>query len=227
MNNKREFTDKELKEMGTRTLDLVKEAIDSGDKKKAKDLADRMYQEFNYLHDGYMVWITGLQSFIYKNFGVDALEKAEREAHTIEANTVFKPPEKTDFRSLVEFQASKMRGHLQPMLIEEDDEKVSITMQPCGSGERIIQMGGYEAGLSRVQEPHRVTWGQKDFPMYCVHCPVGELLAFDRAGEFTVVKIVSDPIGKEGCHFTLYKDKAAIPEKYYSRIGKKKTARKK
>jgi hypothetical protein len=227
MNNKREFTDKELKEMGTRTLDLVKEAIDSGDKKKAKDLAERMYREFNYLHDGYMVWITGLQSFIYKNYGVEALEKAEREAHTIEANTVFKPPEKTDFRSLVEFQASKMRGHLQPLLIEEDDEKVSITMQPCGSGERIIKMGGYEAGLSRVKEPHRITWGQKDFPMYCVHCPVGELLAFDRAGEFTVVKIVSDPIGKEGCHFTLYKDKAAIPEKYYTRIGKKKPARKK
>jgi hypothetical protein len=228
MSNKRVFTDTELKEMGGRTLDLVMEAIDSGDKKKAKELVQRMYSEFNYLHDGYMIWITGLQTFIYKNYGTDALEKAEKEAHTIEAKTVFKPPEKTDFRSLVEFQASKMRGHLQPMLIEEDDEKVSITMQPCGSGERIIQIGGYEAGLARVKEPHRITWGQKDFPLYCVHCPVGELLSFDRTGDFgAVVKIVSDPIGKEGCHFTLYKDKAKIPEKYYTRLGKKKPAPKK
>jgi hypothetical protein len=47
---------------------------------------------------------------------------------------VFKPIKETDFRSIVEHQASKMRGHLQPMKIEEDDEKVSITMLPCGSG---------------------------------------------------------------------------------------------
>ena len=32
MINKRLFTDKELKEMGTRTLDAVFEAIDAGDK---------------------------------------------------------------------------------------------------------------------------------------------------------------------------------------------------
>ena len=138
MNKKRVFTDKELKEMGRRTLDLVLEAIEAGNKEKAKELAQRMYREFNYLHDGYMIWVTGLQTYIYKNYGIDAVEKAEREAHTIEAKIVFKPPEKTDFRSRVEHLVSGMRGHLQPIVVEEDDEKVSITMKPCGSGERII-----------------------------------------------------------------------------------------
>jgi hypothetical protein len=227
MTKNRVFTDKELKDMGARTLDLVFEAIEAGDKKKAKDLAQRMYNEFNYLHDGYMVWVSGLQSWIYKNCGTDSLEKAEKEAHTIEGNTVFKSSGPTDFRSRVINQAGKMRGHLQPMEIVEDDEKVSITMKPCGSGERIISLGCYEAGLSRVKGPHRATWGQKDFPIYCVHCPVGEMLAMERAGYFSVVKIVSEPIGKEGCHFTLYKDNANIPEKYYQRIGVKKPAPKK
>jgi len=225
MNQKRVFTDKELKEMGARTLDLVLEAIETGDKEKAKKLARRMYEESKYLHDGYMVWISGLQSYIYKNCGTDALEEAEKEAHTIEANLVFKPPEKTDFRSLVEHQASKMRGHLQPLSIEEDDEKVSLTMKPCGSGERIIQIGGYEAGLARVKGPHRITWGMQNFPVYCTHCPVGEILAIERTGDFSVVKVVTDPIGREGCHFTFFKDRAQIPDKHYTRIGKKKPLR--
>ena len=73
MKNKRVFTDKELEEMGKRTLDLLREAIDSGDKEKAKDLAQRMYKEFNYLHDGYFTWVTGLQTYIYQKMGIDAV----------------------------------------------------------------------------------------------------------------------------------------------------------
>ena len=40
MKGKRIFTDEELEEMGTRTLDQVLEAIDAGDKDRAKELAD-------------------------------------------------------------------------------------------------------------------------------------------------------------------------------------------
>jgi hypothetical protein len=226
MNSKRVFTDKELKEMGTRTLDLVMEAIDAGDKEKAKELANRMLREFNYLHDGYMFWVSGLLTYIYNNYGTDALEEAEREAHTIEARVVFKPPEKTDFRSRVEHLVSGLRGHLQPIAIEEDDEKVSITMKPCGSGERIIQKGGYEpeTGLATVKEPHRITWGMEDFPIYCVHCPVMEMLNIENTGNFGSVHIVTEPIYNESCKFTFYKNPADIPPELYTRIGKNKPA---
>jgi hypothetical protein len=226
MNSKRVFTDEELKEMGTRTLDLLLEVIDDGNKEKAKELANRMYQEFNFLHDGYMFWVSGLLSYIYKNYGIEAVEEAEREAHTIEAKTVFKPPEKTDFRSLVEHRAKGLRGHLQPLTIEEDDEKVSLAMKPCGSGERIIQKGGYlpEVGLSKVKGPHRITWGMKDLPIYCVHCPVTEMLAIENTGDFGVTHFVSEPICQESCRFVFYKDPADIPEEFYTRIGKNKPA---
>jgi hypothetical protein len=224
MNKKRIFTDEELREMGTRTLDLLLEAIEAGNKEKAKELAQRMYREFNFLHDGYMFWVTGLQTYIYKNYGIDAVEEAEREAHTIEAKVVFKPSEETDFRSRVEHMVSGMRGHLQPISIEEDDEKVSVTMQPCGSGERIIQKGGYEpeTGLARVKEPHRITWGMKDFPLYCVHCPLMEAMDIERTGDFNFVHIVTEPMYHGSCHFTFYKDAAHIPEEFYTRIGKNK-----
>jgi hypothetical protein len=226
MNTKRIFTDRELEEMGTRTLDLVFKAIDSGDKEKAKELAGRMYREFNFLHDGYMFWVTGLQTYIYKNYGIEAVEKAEREAHTIEGKTVFKPPELPDLRSRVEFLAGGLRGHLQPITIREDDETISLTMQPCGSGERIIQKGGYdpEAGLATVKDPHRITWGMKDFPIYCVHCPVMEMLSIEGAGDFGAIHIVSEPIRHGSCQFVFYKDPSKIPEEYYTRIGKNKPA---
>jgi len=224
MKNKRIFTDQELKEMGTRTLDLVFEAIDAGDKDKAKELAKRMYQEFNFLHDGYMFWVTGLQTYIYKKHGIEAVEEAEREAHTIEAKVVFKPPEKTDIRSRVEHLASGLRGHLQPITIVEDDEKISLTMQPCGSGERLIQKDGYkpEVGLARVKDPHPITWGMKDFPIYCVHCPVMEMLEIENTGNFGATHIVSQPIYHGACQFVFYKNPDDIPEEFYKRIGKKR-----
>ena len=226
MSNSRIFTDKELEEMGARTLDLLFQAIDDGDKKKARELAERMYREFNYLHDGYMFWVTGLQTYIYKNYGIEAVEKAEREAHAIEGRTVFKPPEKTDIRSLVEHLASGLRGHLQPITIREDDDTIRLTMQPCGSGERIIQKGGYDpaAGLATVKGPHAVTWGMKDFPIYCVHCPVMEMLSIEGTGNFGAVHVVSEPIRHGSCQFVFYKDPAKIPEEFYTRIGKTKPA---
>jgi hypothetical protein len=222
MKNKRVFTDKELEEMGKRTLDLLREAIDSGDKEKAKDLAQRMYKEFNYLHDGYFTWVTGLQTYIYQKMGVDAVEEAERQAHTIESRIAFIPSGETDFRSRVQNLAGGLRGHLQPITVAEDDEKVTITMEPCGSGERLIQMGGYEEGLAKVKEPHQITWGMEDFPLYCVHCPVMEALDIENNGDFTFCHFVSDPIGEEHCQFVFYKDPANIPEEFYTRIGKKK-----
>ena len=229
MGHNRLFTDGELQEMGRRTLDLVQEAIEKGDKKKAGELANRMYEEFNYLHDGYMFWVTGLLTHIYRNYGIDAVEKAEREAHTIEGKTVFKPPQKTDLRSVVEHAAKAFRGHLQPLTIEEDDEKIVLTMKPCGSGERIIEKGGYEpeAGLARVKDPHRITWGMKDFPIYCVHCPVMEMLTIENTGNFGTVHLVFEPMKLGSCHFAFYKDPADIPEQFYDRIGKKKPAVKK
>lgn len=224
MSNERIFTDEELREMGTPTLDLCIEAIEAGDNDKAKALAKRMKQEFNFLHDGYFFWVTGLQTYIYKNYGIEAVEEAEREAHTIEAKVVFKPPEKTDIRSRIEHLASGLRGHMQPIVIKEDDKMVSLSMKPCGSGERLIQMGGYdpEIGLARIKDPHRITWGKEDFPMYCVHCPVMEALDLEATGNFGPVHIVTDPIYHGACEFVFYKNPEDIPEEFYTRIGKNK-----
>ena len=223
--SKRVFTDQELEQMGKRTLDLLMETIDTGDKEKAKALAQRMYTEFNRLHDGYFCWVTGLQTYIYEKLGIEALEEAERQAHTTEFKIAPVHAAAPDFRTFVEAMVGGLRGHLQPITVAEDDEKVTITMEPCGSGERLIQMGGYEKGLARVKEAHNITWGMKGFPLYCVHCPVMEALDIENTGDFLFCHFASDPIGKEHCQFVFYKDPASIPEEFYTRIGKTKPVR--
>jgi hypothetical protein len=224
MSQNRIFTEQELKELGARTLDLVLAAIDAGDKEKAKSLAMRMYRESNLLHDGSMFWIAGLQTYIYEKLGIEALEEAERAAHIAEGKTVFTPPEKTDLRSQVEHLAGVLHGHLQPVTIVEDDDTISLTMQPCGSGERIIQKGGYspEVGLAKIPDPHPITWGMKDFPIYCTHCPILERMQVEGLGHLGACRIVSEPIKHGSCQFVFYKDPDAIPEDFYTRIGKNK-----
>lgn len=224
MINSRIFTDQELREMGTRTLDLLIEAIDAGDREKARMLAQRMYGECGTLHDGSMFGITGLQTYIYNKLGIDALEEAERAAHTAEAKTVFAPPEATDLRSQVELLAGVLRGHMQPVKIEEDDEKISLAMQPCGSGARIIQKGGYspEVGLAKVAGPHPATWGLEDFPIYCTHCPILERMQVENLGSLGACRIFTPPVGSGDCSFVFYKNPADVPEEFYTRIGKQK-----
>jgi hypothetical protein len=102
-------------------------------------------------------------------------------------------------------------------------------MKPCGSGERIIQKGGYkpEIGLAKIKQPQNITWHMEDFPIYCVHCPLGEMMSIENTGNFGSVHIVTRPMYEGACQFVLYKDPANIPEEFYTRIGKKKPAARK
>ena len=224
MAENREFTQEELRAMEATTLDLLNQAIDAGDAARAKELAARMHKEFALFHDGYMFWVAGLQSFIYENYGVDVLEAAERSAHAIEfkAGAFNTGGEKQSIRQRVEHAAGAMHGHMQPLEIREDDEKVTITMKPCGSGERLIEKGGYEAGLARVKERHAITYGFENMPVYCVHCPAIELMTVEATGELDMVRLIKEDRKHGECHFGFYKNAKDIPEELYTRIGKTK-----
>ena len=218
------WTDEQLAEMSKRTIDKALAAIDAGESQKAKELVEQMYDQFAHLHDGYMVWVTGLLTWIYDRHGAQGVEDAEREAHAKEAKLVFKPPESTDFKYIVEMMANGLQGHVhQHMTLEEDDEKVVMTNTPCGSGGRLIQMGGYEpdVGLGRITEPANLTFNTPDFPLYCVHCPLFNINAIDDNGDFLFIN--TPPGDGSQCRFIFYKDKKDIPEEYYKRLGREKS----
>lgn len=219
------FTDEELADLSERTIDKARKAIKEGDTERALELVNLQYEQFAFLHDGYMTWVAGLQTFIYENYGIEALEAAERQAHEIEARFIFIPDDEPDFKKAVAGFINGMNGHVhQPMTVTEDDEKIVMTVGPCGSGGRLMDNGGYdeEIGLAKIKEPSNITFQLPDFPIYCIHCPVMQAQDFERCGDFTFVKGFKD--GKIGscCEYLFYKDKADIPEKYYTEIGKEK-----
>ncbi|MDR3364052.1 MAG: hypothetical protein LBS91_03780 [Clostridiales Family XIII bacterium] len=217
------WTDEQLAEMAKRTIDKAFDAIDAGEPQKAKELVQLMYDQFVHLHDGYMVWIAGLLTWIYERHGAEGAFDAEREAHAKEAKLVFAPPEKTDFQFIVEKMSAELQGHVhQHMALAEDDEKVVLTNTPCGSGGRLIQMGGYdpEVGLARIAEPSDLTFNTPDYPIYCLHCPLFNRNAIDDMGDFLFIN--NPPGDGSSCQFIFYKDKKDIPEEYYKRLGREK-----
>ena len=220
---KRVFTDEELEEMGERTLDLLTSAIEEGDKERARKLAGRMQREFSLLHDLYVDWVAGLMDYIYKNYGEEALHQALRKVIG-DAQGPLADVRDVDFKRRVQGLALSMRGHLQPMKVEEDEEKVCITMQPCGSGQRLYQKGAYgpPRDLAMIEKPHAITWGMTDFPVYCTHSPVMEMLAIEQLGYPPILALPHPEVARESCAYCIYKRVEDIPEEVYTRVGKQK-----
>ena len=217
------WTDEQLDAMAKRTIDKAFDAIDAKETEKAKELVQLMYDQFTHLHDGYMVWVTGLLTWIYDRHGTEGVTDAEREAHAKEGKLVFLPPERNDFQYIVEKMSAELQGHVhQHMTLEEDDEKITMTVSPCGSGGRLITMGGYdpEIGLKCIKEPADITFNTPDFPMYCVHCPMFNMNSIDSTG---TLRFVNEPPGDgTSCVRYFYKDSKDIPEKYFKRLGREK-----
>ena len=219
------FTDEELNELGALTIDKLKAAADDGDAESVKALADKMYSQLAYLHDGYMSWVSGLLTWIYENHGIDAVEEAEKLAHGLEAKVAFLPSPGLTFKQEVEKHCDTLKGHVyQPITVTEDDEKVVISVNPCGSGGRLMQMDAYSKGFAILKEKCPITWGLGDFPIYCAHCPVMEIMSLDN-GEYMRFVHPTGDTGKSvgpACQYHMYKDPANIPEEYFTRIGKKR-----
>lgn len=221
MAGERLFTDRELKEMGTRTVDAVMAAIDAGDYDRARKLSRRMYKEFESMHDLYRDWTTSLMSFIYKRYGDEALYESLTEGCGSWVEQLAELYENTpDPKRRALMLAAGLRGHLQPLEIEEDDEKFIFKMVPCGSGGRLIREGCYEPpkNFARVEKPQAMTYWIENLPIYCSHCPFQEIIPIQLRGYPLFVTIPAEKLGEEPCLIYLYKDMKAVPEEYYKRV---------
>ena len=116
----------------------------------------------------------------------------------------------------------------------EDDEKVTLSFTPCGSGGRSMA-GEPRDGLPPLRDPaigwpelreaHDFTWNEKGICAYCAHCCVlHENLPIAAFGY--PVRVTHPPTapltGESRCRWTVYKDLRNIPEEAYTRVGAKK-----
>jgi len=231
---KRVFSQDELDEMGTPTSDLLKRAVDAGEGERAKRLAERLHNEFLAMHDLYVDWVAGLMDYVCRNDGEDALYQAlkgvigtpgaAKSDTTKPSQPQTEVDEEASLRRRVRTLAFALRGHLFPIKVEEDDEKVCLTMEPCGSGQRLLERGAYEPprSLTKIQKPHAMTWGLRDFPVYCTHAPILEILSIEALGYPATVAVPAEKVATKACTYCIYKNTGDIPEEYYTRVGKVK-----
>lgn len=228
MSKNRVFNEAELKEMGRRTVDSICEAIDADDKENAKKLAHRMQREFQSMHDLYRDWVTAMLSYIYEHYGDEVVYEAMHRGCSSWLRPMAELYDKVDdFRHQARMLVMGLRGHLQPMNIEEDNEKLNITMAPCGSGERLFKEGGYRPpkAFSIIQKPQPMTYSKPNCPIYCAHEPMLEILPIEWRGYPLWACFTPEGFVTGGCRFCIYKDPEAIPEEVYTRVGKKKPKR--
>ena len=221
MNPERTFTQKELEEMGTRTVDLIERAINSGDRETAKKLSQRMYKETLAGHDFYRDWVTALLTFIGKQYGDDVLHKALEESFGPLLEPMLDMYEEADIRQRVQLFAATLRAHYQPVEISEDEEKFIFRTKPCGTGGRLVLEGKYgpPRNYLKVKKPQAMTYWKEDFPVYCCHGYFVASIPVAKGRVPAFFEIPSNEIGKESCEFWLYKDPNTIPPEAYAKAG--------
>ena len=217
------FSDEELREMERRTVDRLTDAIEAGDTEKAKKLAKRMYNEFLSMHDLYRNWITATLSEVGQRYGDEDLEAIMVEGVRAWWKPIVDklPKEPEAMPAKVKMFVSGLHGHLQPLEITEDDEKIEIKLCPCGSGGRLVQEGKYEGpdAFMTIAKEQPLTYGRKDFPVYCAHEYAMEKVDIEENGRPFVVVEPAAKLGTEHCRMIVYKDPENVPLKYYERLG--------
>ncbi|MDD5398360.1 MAG: hypothetical protein PHU70_04685 [Dehalococcoidia bacterium] len=220
---KRYFAQSELKEMGEETVKLVQQAIDAGELEKAKKLNRRMYREFASQHDNYLNWVTSLLTFIQNRLGDEAVYESIYGAFEA-LGALADAYRGQDPGKQAAMLAAGFRGHLTSAVVEEDDEKFTVMMAPCGSGGKIVANNGYAptGKFAKLKKPHKMTFGKADFPIYCAHCALQDIVPMEKTGYPIWVMETPDKVGEVPCKYYIYKNPDDIPARFYERYGLKK-----
>ena len=214
---------------------------------------DGFREDWRRLHDRYADVMAGVLAYVAGRFGEAALEDCYRavlepyiQERYMPFDTRVHPYESTLERNVYTvFEA--MRAHLVgpkrdgEIEFEEDDDKITVRFDPCGSGGRQLRGDDVEGTGSRVLEPYEFgvtdgeydwAWNEKGVCYYCAHCCLTlEKLPAERWGH--PVRVVEPPIWggsadadstRRKCTWTVYKSLEAIPEAAYERIGHTKPA---
>jgi hypothetical protein len=229
----------DTEDLGQATAELICQAIDEGRYDDAKALARYTVPEGKALHDLFCDWIWDLLTQVAKRHGEQEMFETLRDAQsTWMLKRTWKGFLGLSIEQRVQFSAEMMRAHHSgPQqdggieVIEEQDRFV-IKVDPCGSGGRMRRGDPVDGTPSRLGQPYNFgktskgydwSWGKQDVPYYCVHCCVNEIMPMEWGGHPMWVTAYDPDAGKP-CAWYVYKTAEAIPEEYYTRVGRKKPA---
>ncbi len=228
--DERWFSDEELGEMSRPTMDRAIEAIERGDLEEAKGLCEAMKYESQFMHDMLVDGIAGLISFVKDELGDEGVERSWEYSLERGWKPTVEAIDRADRRFIAQALAATWRAHstsgVGPLpgafTVSEDEEKLTFTMNPCGSGQRLVRLGRYEGETSygTTGEAHSWSYGRKDFPLYCTHCAfMNETLPIRWIGYPVYPSVPPTDFHKDPCVWHWYKDPADIPAEHWTRHG--------
>ena len=221
-----ELSDTDIASMTTPAWEQAKAAMVAGETERAIELVDRAVGQWRGLQDYSINWITSLLSFIGRELGEEAVERALRAT----GDEFVRPRRDTgvDWNTLPAAARAKvitrsMVANFGTCEVDEDDEKITLSFH-CGSGGRMIDDGRYEGehAYLTLRERGPRTFMRDELAVYCAHCSVNnEMQPVEWTGHPTTVEHPSSGKG-DVCLHHIYKDVDAIPADAYERIGKQK-----
>jgi hypothetical protein len=233
-------------DVGWRTyLDLIDEfakACRRRDAESAPDILERARIVWQRHHDCACDAICALLDFAARQLGEsfvgdlwDVLlsDMYERAAHIYNLDTM--PWGQSVERLLLDiFEAT--RGHLTgpardgSFSITEETDRWIITFAPCGSGGQTFESvaGTPMSDHGRLKRDHSVTTGEHDWAwntkgvcLYCAHCcQLQQRAPIERLG--FPLRVIDPPTRQQKsatCTWSIYKDRRAIPDHAYTRVG--------
>lgn len=224
------FSERELAELSRPTMDRAIEAIDEDRPDDARALCEEMKHEWLMLHDLMAESILGLISFVQERLGDEGVAEAWASCTERGWHRHHDAINRMDRRQLVYLLAATWRAHSGSGVgehpgsfeVSEDEEKVTFTMNPCGSGQRLVRKGLYEGpeGYGRTQGAHPWSYGRADFPLYCTHCSfMNESLPIQWSGYPLYPSDPPEDFSTDPCTWYWYKDRDAIPQRHWDRYG--------
>ena len=221
-------------DLGAPTQEQVVEAIEAGELERAKELARYMIPEGKALHDLFCDWIWDIFSKVGQAQGDQAVyELCRATQETWMMKRTWKGFMALGVAERVQLSAEIMRAHRcgpkqdGELEIVEEAERISIIMDPCGSGGRMRRGDPVDGTPSRLgppynfgvtQQAHDWCWGRKGVPYYCIHCAINEILPIEWGG-WPLWVTDYNPDHDAPCRWHFYKEPALIPERYFTRLG--------
>jgi hypothetical protein len=166
------FSDSQLSEMSIPMTDQIAEKIKNGKYPEAIRLCSQVKDEFLALHDLYVNMLVSTLTFIAEKSGESGLENALRlqfekcvQKQFCDLFTRLTPKDKVVFLARKIFGTDICNGsgyYKGKFYISETDDEVIFTLDPCGSGGRLIRSGAY-AAMPRLKK-------QKEFIEKAIIC---------------------------------------------------------
>lgn len=213
----------ELKGLTRLNRDKIFDSLKRGKPKEIRDLLKREFQEREKFHDLYVDWVNELTALLAEKAGDEAVFEFyeryyQRRQKELQDDNKYRLP----IEDLVRYRAKKFTGggHDFIFKVEEDDEKFTFILSPCGSGGRLIEKS--TDPRYRTKKAHPCSHRQFNIPYYCAHCFfIWELRSIEVVGYPRVVYQIPER-GGDPCIQHMYKNPRDIPEIYFERLGKKK-----